>query len=59
RYYTYNKLALDAAMDSISILENEDRDTKYVMTVNIAALDTAGLYRGYEGYSQCIENLDP
>jgi hypothetical protein len=58
RYYIYNKLALDAAMDSISILENEDRDTKYVMTVNIAALDTAGLYRGYEGYSQCIENLD-
>ncbi|ADE36489.1 sulfatase-like hydrolase/transferase [Methanohalophilus mahii] len=58
RYYTYNKLAIDAAMDSISILENEDRDTKYFMTVNIAALETAGIYRGYEGYSQCIENLD-
>lgn len=58
RYYTYNKLALDAAMDSINILENEDRDRKYFITVNIAALDTAGLYRGYEGYSQCIENLD-
>jgi hypothetical protein len=58
RYYIYNKLALDAAMDSINILENGDRDTKYFITVNIAALDTAGLYRGYEGYSQCIENLD-
>jgi len=58
RYYTYNKLALDAAMDSINILEKEGRDRKYFITVNIAALDTAGLYRGYEGYSQCIENLD-
>ncbi|KXS45335.1 MAG: metalloenzyme domain protein, partial [Methanohalophilus sp. T328-1] len=58
RYYTYNELALDAVMDSINILENEGRGTKYFITVNIAALDTAGLYRGYEGYSQCIENLD-
>ncbi|APH39554.1 hypothetical protein BHR79_08725 [Methanohalophilus halophilus] len=58
RYYAYNKLALDAAMDSINILEKEGRDTKYFITVNIAALDTAGLYRGYEGYGQCIENLD-
>ncbi len=56
RYHAYNKIVFSAADDVI--LKMEGSDVPYILTLNVGAIDSAGHYRGNEGYIQAIEGLD-
>jgi len=56
RYHAYNKIVFDAAEDVI--LQIESCETPYILTLNVGAIDSAGHYRGNEGYLQAIEEFD-
>jgi bisphosphoglycerate-independent phosphoglycerate mutase (AlkP superfamily) len=57
RYNAYNLWGIDTALKVIKLMEQYP-DQKYILTINIGAIDTAGLYRRNEGYVECIEELD-
>lgn len=56
RYHAYNEIVLNAAEDTI--LKMEDYGVPYILTLNAGAIDSAGHYRGNEGYLQSIEEFD-
>ncbi|WP_305064085.1 sulfatase-like hydrolase/transferase [Methanococcoides sp.] len=57
RYNAYNLWGIETALEVIELMEQYP-DQKYILTINIGAIDTAGLYRRNEGYIECIEELD-
>lgn len=58
RYDTYNKWALTTALQVIEYMAREAPDQKYILTVNVGAVDAAGHYRKYDGYIGTIQGLD-
>ncbi len=58
KYSAYNKWGIDAANSvAISILENHPSQ-KFLLTVNIGAIDSGGHNLGDDDYMRLIENLD-
>jgi bisphosphoglycerate-independent phosphoglycerate mutase (AlkP superfamily) len=57
RYHAYNRLVFEAAEDVIRTMAPSD--TPYILTLNAGAVDSAGHYRGYGGYADTIEAIDP
>ncbi|NPE29083.1 sulfatase-like hydrolase/transferase [Methanococcoides sp. SA1] len=57
RYNAYNLWGIETSLKVIELMEQYP-DQKYILTTNIGAIDTAGLYRRNEGYVECIEALD-
>ena len=58
RYHAYNQWAIDTALGLIDIMGTSHPQQRFILTVNIGAVDTAGMYRRNEGYSQAIEAVD-
>ncbi len=56
RYHAYNNWALKTGMDVMELMKSTDK--RYILTIDIAALETAGRYRGNSGYVEAIEGLD-
>jgi hypothetical protein len=57
RYAGYNRFGIDAAYAVLSIMEKYP-DQKFIVVVNVGAVDSAGHYRGYFAYLDTIERLD-
>lgn len=57
RYNAYNRWGIETAIKVIELMEQYPGQ-KYILTINIGAIDIAGLYRRNEGYVECIEELD-
>ncbi len=58
RYDTYDRWALTTAAQVVEYMAEEVPDQKYILTVNVGAVDAAGHYRKYEGYIGTIQGLD-
>ena len=58
RYYAYNRWAMDTAIKVLDLMHESYPEQKFLLTVNVGAVDTAGLYRRSEGYADTIEDLD-
>lgn len=58
RYDTYNRWALATASQVVEYMAEEVPDQKYILTVNVGAVDAAGHYRKYDGYIGTIQGLD-
>ncbi|MCL7412651.1 MAG: sulfatase-like hydrolase/transferase [ANME-2 cluster archaeon] len=57
-YIAYSDWELDAAADMVSLMSGQYPDTKYILTINVGVVDSAGHYRGVEGYADAIEGVD-
>ncbi len=58
RYSGYNRWGIDAASAVVEYMAREYPGQKYLLTVNVGAVDMSGHYRGNYGYLDCIECLD-
>ncbi|MDD5235442.1 MAG: alkaline phosphatase family protein [Methanocellales archaeon] len=58
RYIAYNEWAIDASEAIASFMCKNHPDQKFLLTVNVGAVDLAGHYLGSEGYLYVIEGLD-
>ncbi len=58
RYSGYNRWGIDTAYALVEYMAREYPTQKYLLTVNVGAVDMSGHYRGNYGYLDCIENLD-
>ncbi|WP_440952163.1 sulfatase-like hydrolase/transferase [Methanococcoides sp. FTZ1] len=58
RYYAYNRWAMDTSIDVLNLMHENYPEQKFILTVNVGAVDTAGLYRRSDGYADTIEDLD-
>lgn len=58
RYDTYDNWALETASQVIDYMAKEAPEKKYILTVNVGAVDAAGHYRKYDGYIGTIQGLD-
>ncbi|WP_082087272.1 sulfatase-like hydrolase/transferase [Methanococcoides methylutens] len=58
RYYAYNRWAMDTAIEVLDLMHESYPEQNFILTVNVGAVDTAGLYRRNEGYADTIEDLD-
>lgn len=58
RYDTYDRWALTTASQVVDYMAEEAPDRKYILTVNVGAVDAAGHYRKYNGYIDTIQGLD-
>ncbi|WP_167880935.1 sulfatase-like hydrolase/transferase [Methanococcoides sp. AM1] len=58
RYYAYNRWAMDSTIEIIDLMNEKYPEQKFILTVNVGAVDTAGLYRRSEGYTDTIKDLD-
>ncbi len=58
RYDTYDKWALETASQVVDYMAKEAPEQKYILTVNVGAVDAAGHYRKYDGYIGTIQGLD-
>ena len=58
RYFAYTDWELDALEDIISMMAKQHPETTYILTVNVGVVDSAGHYRGVDGYIDTIEALD-
>lgn len=58
RYNGYNRWGIETACDIVEYMEKNCPDQKYLLTVNVGAVDMSGHYRDNYGYIDCIENLD-
>ncbi|MCQ1535657.1 phosphoglycerate mutase [Methanosarcina sp. KYL-1] len=58
RYSGYNRWGLDAACAIVEYMAENRQGQKYLLTVNVGAVDMSGHYRGSYGYIDCIESLD-
>ncbi len=56
RYHAYNYWALKTGTDIIEMMKSTDQ--RYILTIDIAAVETAGRYRANSGYVEAIEGLD-
>lgn len=57
RYNAYNNWAIISAIKIVDVMEKYP-EQKYILTINVGAIDTAGLYRKNIGYIDCIEEFD-
>ncbi len=57
-YIAYSDWELDAAADMVSLMSGQYPDTKYILTINVGVVDSAGHYRGVDGYVDVIEGVD-
>ncbi len=58
RYSGYNRWGIDTASSLVEYMAREYPQQKYLLTVNVGAVDMSGHYRGNYGYLDCIESLD-
>jgi len=58
RYSGYNRWGIDASCAVVEYMAEEYPGQKYLLTVNVGAVDMSGHYRGNYGYLDCIECLD-
>ncbi|WP_445475746.1 sulfatase-like hydrolase/transferase [Methanococcoides methylutens] len=58
RYYAYNRWAMDTTINVLDLMHESYPEQKFILTVNVGAVDTAGLYRRSRGYADTIEDLD-
>ena len=58
RYSGYNRWGIDAACAIVEYMEDSAQGQKYLLTINVGAVDMSGHYRGSYGYIDCIESLD-
>ena len=58
RYNIYDKWALETASQVVDYMAKEAPEQKYLLTVNVGAVDAAGHYRKYDGYIGTIQSLD-
>ncbi|AEH61004.1 type I phosphodiesterase/nucleotide pyrophosphatase [Methanosalsum zhilinae DSM 4017] len=58
RYDAYNRWAIEAAIDIIEYMDTNAPTQKYMLTINVGAVDSAGHYLRDGGYIQTIEGID-
>jgi bisphosphoglycerate-independent phosphoglycerate mutase (AlkP superfamily) len=58
KYNGYNRWGVDTACAAIEYMEKNKPGQKYLLTVNVGAVDMSGHYRDNYGYIDCIESLD-
>ena len=58
RYSGYNRWGIDTACDVIKYMAANNPGRKYLLTVNVGAVDGSGHHRDNYGYVDCIECLD-
>lgn len=58
RYNGYNKWGIETACAVVEYMARNRPDQKYLLTVNVGAVDMSGHYRDNYGYIDCIESLD-
>jgi len=58
RYSGYNRWGIETACAIVEYMAEEYPGQKYLLTVNVGALDMSGHYRGNYAYLDCIESLD-
>lgn len=57
KYAGYNRWGLDTACDVLSVMEKYPGQ-KFILVINIGAVDSTGHYRGYYAYLDAVEKLD-
>ncbi|MDR0766953.1 MAG: sulfatase-like hydrolase/transferase [Methanosarcinales archaeon] len=57
RYAGYNRFGVDAAYEVLSLMEKYPGQ-KFIVVVNVGAVDSTGHYRGYYAYLDSVERLD-
>jgi 2,3-bisphosphoglycerate-independent phosphoglycerate mutase len=57
-YTAYADWELNATEHIISFMAEHYPEIRYILTINIGAVDCAGHYRGVKGYIESIEGLD-
>lgn len=58
RYNGYNRWGIETACAVVEYMEKNCPEQKYLLTVNVGAVDMSGHYRDNYGYLDCIESLD-
>jgi len=58
RYNGYNRWGIDTACAVVKYMAVNRPGQKYLLTVNVGAVDDSGHHRGNYGYVDCIECLD-
>ena len=58
RYSAYNKWGIDAASAVVEEMVTNHPSQKFILTVNIGAIDSGGHYRGNDDYVMLIRDLD-
>ena len=57
-YIAYSDWELDASMDIVTLMARQHPDMKYILTINVGVVDSAGHYNGVDGYIGSIEGVD-
>lgn len=57
-YIAYETWELDASRDIVLFMARSYPDIRYVFTINVGVIDSAGHYRGVDGYLGSIEGFD-
>ncbi|WP_440945075.1 alkaline phosphatase family protein [Methanosarcina sp. T3] len=58
RYNGYNRWGIETACAVVEYMAENRPEQKYLLTVNVGAVDMSGHYRDNYGYIDCIESLD-
>lgn len=58
RYKGYDKWGIETACAVVNYMANNMPEQKYLLTVNVGAVDSSGHHRDNYGYIDCIECLD-
>mgnify|MGYP000851675257 FL=1 len=58
KYNGYNRWGVETACDIVKYMARNRPDQKYLLTVNVGAVDSSGHHRDNYGYVDCIECLD-
>lgn len=57
-YIAYSNWELDASRDIVTLMARQHPDMKYILTINVGVVDSAGHYNGVDGYIGSIEGVD-
>ena len=57
KYAGYNRWGLDTAYETLLILDKYPNQ-KFIIVINVGAIDSTGHYRGYYAYLDAVERLD-
>ncbi len=58
KYSGYDKWGVETACDVVEYMAKNRPEQKYLLTVNVGAVDSSGHHRDNYGYIDCIECLD-
>lgn len=58
KYNGYDRWGVETACDVIDYMSKNKPDQKYLLTINVGAVDSSGHHRDNYGYVDCIECLD-